>query len=310
MSGTEPLLDRRAIEDAFRRLGDRLVRRGVVADVYVFGGAAMALAYDARRATRDIDAVFEPHGIVLEAARAVANELGLPDWWLNQQASSYVAPGGDPSAPRVFDHPGLRVAAASPEHLLAMKVLAARRRDFGGSGSGGVRRGVPRRTGARSSTAGVGGRSRNECLQPRRRGLGRANVLPGIRREHVGVVGGGHVGEVGSPAGRLLGGACWSGCRGGAHSVVTSVTAARAEDSSTMLPPNRADPRCCPGRPTRRERPARLLVGRVPQQRCARHGRSQSQRRLTSRAAPLSSTRASNHLASRSDRREQRFSDH
>jgi hypothetical protein len=32
-------------------------------------------------------------------------------------------------APRVFDHPGLRVAAASPEHLLAMKVLAARRRD-------------------------------------------------------------------------------------------------------------------------------------------------------------------------------------
>src|SRR5262249_9205460 len=35
-------------------------------------------------------------------------------------------PGGDPAAPRVFDHPGLRVSAASPEHLLAMKVLAAR----------------------------------------------------------------------------------------------------------------------------------------------------------------------------------------
>lgn len=129
MSSAEPLLDRRAIEDAFGRLGDRLARRGVVADVYVFGGAAMALAYDARRATRDIDAVFEPHGIVVEEARAVARDLGLPDWWLNQQASAYVAPGGDPSAPRVFDHPGLRVAAASPEHLLAMKVLAARRRD-------------------------------------------------------------------------------------------------------------------------------------------------------------------------------------
>jgi hypothetical protein len=57
-----PLLDRRAIEGAFHRLGDRLVRRGVIADVYVFGGAAMALAYDARRATRDIDAVFKPHG--------------------------------------------------------------------------------------------------------------------------------------------------------------------------------------------------------------------------------------------------------
>jgi len=129
VSAGDPLLDRAAIEDAFRRLGERLARRGVVADLYVFGGAAMALAYDARRSTRDIDAVFQPHGVVLDEARAVAAELGLPQWWLNEQASAYVAPGGDPAAPRVFDHPGLRVSAASPEHLLAMKVLAARRRD-------------------------------------------------------------------------------------------------------------------------------------------------------------------------------------
>ena len=27
-------------------IGDRLARRGVVADLYIFGGAAMALAYD------------------------------------------------------------------------------------------------------------------------------------------------------------------------------------------------------------------------------------------------------------------------
>jgi predicted nucleotidyltransferase len=124
------LLDRAGIEDAFRRLGDRLVRRGVVADLYIFGGAAMALVYDARRATRDIDAVFKPHGVVVEEARAVADELGLPHWWLNDQASVYIAPGGDVAASRVFDHPGLRVSAASPEHLLAMKVLAGRRRDI------------------------------------------------------------------------------------------------------------------------------------------------------------------------------------
>src|ERR1019366_4772885 len=35
----------------------------------------------------------------------------------------------------------------------------------------------------------------------------------------------------------VAGGASGSGCRGGAHSVVTSVTAARAEDSSTMALP-------------------------------------------------------------------------
>ncbi|GIE99224.1 hypothetical protein Ari01nite_66890 [Paractinoplanes rishiriensis] len=80
MSSDDPLLDRVAIEDAFRRLGERLARRGVIADLYVFGGAAMALAYDARRSTRDIDAVFQPHGVVLDEARSVAAELGLPQW--------------------------------------------------------------------------------------------------------------------------------------------------------------------------------------------------------------------------------------
>ncbi len=129
MTDSDPLLDRAAIEHAFRRLGERLSRRGMTADVYVIGGAALAMAYDARRATRDIDAVFQPHGAVLEEAWAVADELGLPRWWLNDQASAYVARGGDSHAPRVFEHPGLRVSAASAEHLLAMKVLAARRRD-------------------------------------------------------------------------------------------------------------------------------------------------------------------------------------
>lgn len=101
-------------QDAFRRLGDRLVRRGVVADIHVIGGAAMALAYDARRSTRDIDAVFKPHGVVVEEAQAVAAERGLPRWWLNEQASAYVAPGGDPAAPPCSTIPG---CACQPCHL-------------------------------------------------------------------------------------------------------------------------------------------------------------------------------------------------
>lgn len=79
-----PLLDRDRIRELFRRLGERLQRRGVVGDIYVIGGAAMALAFHARRSTRDIDAVFLPHGIVLEEAWALAAELGLPRWWLNE----------------------------------------------------------------------------------------------------------------------------------------------------------------------------------------------------------------------------------
>jgi predicted nucleotidyltransferase len=123
------LMGRADLERAFTALGERLARRGVVADLFVVGGAAMAMAYDATRVTRDVDAMFVPHGVVVEESRAVADELGLPPWWLNEQASVYVSGKDDPGKRRVFDHPGLRVMAASPQHIFAMKALAARTRD-------------------------------------------------------------------------------------------------------------------------------------------------------------------------------------
>jgi predicted nucleotidyltransferase len=131
MSGNDDvLLGRAELERAFTALGERLASRDVTADVFVVGGAAMALAYDAKRVTRDVDARFVPHGIVLEEARQVAEDLGLPPWWLNEQASVYISGKDDPGKRRVFDHPGLRVMAASPEHVFAMKALAARVRDI------------------------------------------------------------------------------------------------------------------------------------------------------------------------------------
>jgi predicted nucleotidyltransferase len=131
MSGNDDvLLGRAELERAFTALGERLASRDVTADVFVVGGAAMALAYDAKRVTRDVDARFVPHAIVLEEARRVAEDLGLPPWWLNEQASVYISGKDDPGKRRVFDHPGLRVMAASPEHVFAMKALAARVRDI------------------------------------------------------------------------------------------------------------------------------------------------------------------------------------
>ena len=95
-----------------------------------WAAAAMALAYDAARVTRDVDAMFKPHGIVHEEAMRVANDLGLPRWWLNEQASTYISGKEDADKRRVFDHPGLRVMAASPRHIFAMKARAARTRDI------------------------------------------------------------------------------------------------------------------------------------------------------------------------------------
>lgn len=88
----------------------------------------MALAYDARRATRDVDAVFAPKEEIYQVAREVAEEFGLPEGWLNDAVKGFLA-GPDPAAIPVLDLPGLRVLAASPRYLLAMKCLASRRGD-------------------------------------------------------------------------------------------------------------------------------------------------------------------------------------
>lgn len=125
MSERTPLFGAALIRDALNRLADKLEHRGVVAEIYVVGGSALALAYKARRITRDVDAVFEPAAVVREIAATVAVELGLPEDWLNDGAKAFI-PGPDPEATIVIRRPGLTVAVASPRYLLAMKLLASR----------------------------------------------------------------------------------------------------------------------------------------------------------------------------------------
>jgi len=119
-------LEHSQLEEAFRRLARELARMDVVGDIYIFGGAAMVIAYRAREATRDVDALFEPRDSLHRAAITVAEEMNLPRWWLNDQATSYLPRIHDSQARVMFDHPNLRVSAISAEHLLAMKALAAR----------------------------------------------------------------------------------------------------------------------------------------------------------------------------------------
>jgi len=118
-------VDREQILAALKALAALLDERGIEGEMYLVGGAAIALAYDARRSTRDIDAVFEPKMAIYEAADEVARRLGLPVTWLNDAVKGFLA-GDDPAASPVLDVPGLRCLAASPRMLLALKVLAHR----------------------------------------------------------------------------------------------------------------------------------------------------------------------------------------
>jgi len=118
-------MNRKEIVTALTALGEALDRRGVQGEMYVVGGAAIALAYDSHRSTRDVDGVFEPKAAVYEAAAEVAEALLLPPGWLNDAVKGFLA-GDDPEAAPVLDVPGLRCLAASPRMLLALKVLAHR----------------------------------------------------------------------------------------------------------------------------------------------------------------------------------------
>jgi hypothetical protein len=122
---SERHLTRARILSALQALGDELTSQGVRGQIFIVGGAAMALAYSTRRVTKDIHAVFEPKSAIYAAAAKVAEETGLPEDWLNDAAKGFM-PGDDEHPRPVPDIRGIEVTTASPSYLLAMKLMAMR----------------------------------------------------------------------------------------------------------------------------------------------------------------------------------------
>ena len=113
------------IRRLFRELASELEAAGQRAEIFLVGGAAIALCFDGRRTTRDLAAVFAPTDSVCRAAAAVADREGLDPDWLNDAVKGFL-PGPDPNAVRYLDAPGLLVDVASAEYLLAMKLFSSR----------------------------------------------------------------------------------------------------------------------------------------------------------------------------------------
>jgi len=120
-------LNREALTALLTEVGAELQRKGISGRLFVVGGAAMALAYNARRMTSDVDGVFAPKQEVYEAARRVASRHpGLDPDWINDGAKGMVPPSAQNGARVVFQTPGIQVIVPSPYTLLAMKALSAR----------------------------------------------------------------------------------------------------------------------------------------------------------------------------------------
>ena len=122
------LLDREQILVGLNDLADELRLRGERAHLFLVGGAAMAVAYNTRRSTRDVGLLAAPGDTVLDAAKAVADRRGWSHDWLEDGARVFKPALQDPEAV-LIETDSLHVAVGSPRFVLAMKLFAARDKD-------------------------------------------------------------------------------------------------------------------------------------------------------------------------------------
>lgn len=106
-------------------------------EVCLFGGTVMVLAFKARLATKDVDALFHPAQSIRKAALRVADEEQLPADWLNDGVKGFVSTRHETTAGNLPQFPHLRLTMPVPEYLLAMKCMAARLGTITGEGSDG-----------------------------------------------------------------------------------------------------------------------------------------------------------------------------
>ena len=130
----ETMLTRADIELGFVKLGEAASAAGKVIDIAVYGGAAMVLAFPARPATKDVDAVaLNDKEFLRRAVKQIADVQNWPEDWLNDAVKGFLSPRQvDSAVLKLFrsypseNSPGLRVFMACPEYLLAMKCIAMR----------------------------------------------------------------------------------------------------------------------------------------------------------------------------------------
>jgi hypothetical protein len=91
-----------------RKIDAKARASGILVDLSIYGGAALAIAFDLRSATRDVDAVV--HGapqFLRKAASDVAEEEGWPQDWLNDGVKGFLSDNEQMSLMETF--------AAGPE---------------------------------------------------------------------------------------------------------------------------------------------------------------------------------------------------
>ncbi len=119
-------LTREMILKALGSLSEALGRQNVTGEIRLFGGTVMVVAFTARLATKDVDAIFRPADSIRDMAQHIAEEQHLPADWLNDGVKGFVSARHETTAGNLPQFPYLRLTMPVPEYLLAMKCMAAR----------------------------------------------------------------------------------------------------------------------------------------------------------------------------------------
>lgn len=122
-------LTKAEIEAALNRLSDLAAAEGVRLEMTLYGGALMVLAYDARRVTKDVDAIVHPPEVARRLAARVATERGMAEDWLSDQVRMFLSNKEAKNELTLANvsRAGLHLTRPTAKYLLAMKVMAARK---------------------------------------------------------------------------------------------------------------------------------------------------------------------------------------
>jgi predicted nucleotidyltransferase len=124
------MLSKDDIERGLLKLGELASKNNRVIDISIYGGSALALAWNSRVSTKDVDAVV--HGdpaFIREACQKISAEEGWPEDWLNDGVKGFLSNASELELHQTFpsiESPGLRVFVPTLEYMLALKCMAMR----------------------------------------------------------------------------------------------------------------------------------------------------------------------------------------
>jgi hypothetical protein len=131
------LLAKDDILRGLRKIDERARAAGVLIDLAIYGGAALVIAFNARQATRDVDAVVRGSPDFLRnAAAQIAVEENWPPDWLNDGVKGFISNNEAMTLMSEFQGSsggGLRIHVPTPSYIFAMKCMAMRPEGIDGS---------------------------------------------------------------------------------------------------------------------------------------------------------------------------------